>query len=344
MRAHSPGGRSRGGRVSAVVRRPWTLPAAASCVGQRLGDRPARRRRRVPRRGHPAGRGRRRSHPGRVPPRAPPAGALRPRSGPGDRRRRDPGPAQPAHVGRRRVARPSGGYASTMVRHPVHRQRWACSARSTAAVAPAPTPFARRPSRRTMMPGVQKPHWLAPVAQKASAQRARTCVGQARRWSSPIARPPGAAGSRTRPGRPRRPARCNSRTGPGGCTRPWPTDGEMITQRIEQGPAVVGDLDLPTVDADTLHDRARRTGPRGDGSRGTPGRIGSPPMQPTPHATAQPTNRPARRRRRWPAPASWPRAARLEVGHHGGHRHRPHPGRRVRRRCRPSSTRPTPTW
>ena len=34
-----------------------------------------------------------------------------------------------------------------------------------------------------MMPGVQKPHWLAPVAQNASAHAARDLVGQAvERW------------------------------------------------------------------------------------------------------------------------------------------------------------------
>ena len=29
-----------------------------------------------------------------------------------------------------------------------------------------------------MMPGVQKPHWLAPVAQNASAQAARSLRGE----------------------------------------------------------------------------------------------------------------------------------------------------------------------
>ncbi len=36
---------------------------------------------------------------------------------------------------------------------------------------PGRRPCARAPSRRSTIPGVQKPHWLAPVAQKASAQR-----------------------------------------------------------------------------------------------------------------------------------------------------------------------------
>ena len=60
------------------------------------------------------------------------------------------------------------------------RPRRSCATRCTGTGGPAaparrrrgrrpPTPLARRPSSRTMMPGVQNPHWLAPVATNASA-------------------------------------------------------------------------------------------------------------------------------------------------------------------------------
>ena len=67
------------------------------------------------------------------------------------------------------AARRSATAASWIVRQPVQRQRWAARARSTATSSPRSTPLRRAPSSRTMMPGVQKPHWLAPAAQKASA-------------------------------------------------------------------------------------------------------------------------------------------------------------------------------
>ena len=64
--------------------------------------------------------------------------------------------------------------ASTIVCQPVHRQRWASrrsvDRRRRRGVEPCDS--------RTMIPGVQKPHWLAPAAQKA-ARPTRSVVGQA---------------------------------------------------------------------------------------------------------------------------------------------------------------------
>ena len=53
-----------------------------------------------------------------------------------------------------------------IVCHPVQRQRWASSAWSHGTGVPGSAP-----ASRTMIPGVQNPHWLAPAAQKASAHR-----------------------------------------------------------------------------------------------------------------------------------------------------------------------------
>ena len=73
---------------------------------------------------------------------------------------------------------PSASHAaSTIDCQPVQRHRWARRAASTSwrDGSPAP-PRSPRAARRITMPGVQKPHWLAPRATKASAQRSR-CSG-----------------------------------------------------------------------------------------------------------------------------------------------------------------------
>ena len=79
----------------------------------------------------------------------------------------------------------------------------------------------RSAARRTMIPGVQNPHWLAPWRANASAHRVRLLHPVERR--RPTARRPGAPASRTTPAGDRRRARCSTRTGPAGCTRPWAT-------------------------------------------------------------------------------------------------------------------------
>ena len=56
---------------------------------------------------------------------------------------------------------PAGAAAEVGLQRPLHR-------RVVVGVGGA---LARRASRRTTIPGVQKPHWLPPVAQSASAQR-----------------------------------------------------------------------------------------------------------------------------------------------------------------------------
>ena len=60
--------------------------------------------------------------------------------------------------------------ASTMDCHPVQRHRWANKADSTAWRVGGRSPFSSA-AKRSRMPGVQNPHWLAPVATKASTQR-----------------------------------------------------------------------------------------------------------------------------------------------------------------------------
>ena len=57
---------------------------------------------------------------------------------------------------------------------PVQRQRWAARARAAAPRSSWSAPLASRPAKRQMIPGVQNPHWLPPVAEKARAQPSRT--------------------------------------------------------------------------------------------------------------------------------------------------------------------------
>ena len=56
-----------------------------------------------------------------------------------------------------------------MVCQPVQRHR--CARRAWSIAAAVSGAFAAAPARRTMIPGVQKPHWLAPQAVNARAQR-----------------------------------------------------------------------------------------------------------------------------------------------------------------------------
>ena len=79
----------------------------------------------------------------------------------------------------------------------------------------------RRGARRTMIPGVQKPHWLAPAATKASAH-GRT-VGQAFQRVTGRPADPARPASRRRPAGRRRREPCSSRIGPAGCSRPSPS-------------------------------------------------------------------------------------------------------------------------
>ena len=84
--------------------------------------------------------------------------------------------------------------ASKIVRQPVQRQRWASSARPTVA-----SSWRSSALNRMMIPGVQKPHWLAPVAVKASdPSRTRRGIEAFERRHVASREPPRLA-SRTRP-------------------------------------------------------------------------------------------------------------------------------------------------
>ena len=165
-----------------MLLRPWTRP------------RPARRRARTGRGGHrhragpvrPAGRCPRRSRRRRGPRRDPRTGRPAPRPGPARTRRarrpaarRSPrrAPRRSPVAGRPRRERHRPPRRSTASRCSGTGGR--ASAASTSrrdGGAPAP-PVSSSAARRITMPGVQKPHWLAPWATKAQAQRSRSAVG-----------------------------------------------------------------------------------------------------------------------------------------------------------------------
>ena len=184
--AQSPSGRSSGGVASTVVRRPCTLPATArASASVSPTAQPPR----------PSGTATSASA-GAVSSAKPPCPSAT--SGPttcgpaalegGARRALPPGHGEPAWS-----SPVATSQASRIVRQPVHRQRWASSACSTASWSPGCGALGPGPSSRQMIPGVQKPHWLAPVAQNASAQRPARRAGARRGWS-PIVRPRAATG------------------------------------------------------------------------------------------------------------------------------------------------------
>ena len=219
--------------ASTVVRRPCTLPAARPRLGERLAHRPAARAvghrdQRVGRRGVVGEAALAERH----------AGADRAAGPPLERR---PGRAA-ASRSRSAIGAPgrARSHASRIVRQPVQRHRWASSACSTAAWS-APGPWRAGPRAGTTMPGVQNPHWLAPVAQNASAHAVAAVGGEPVDGRDRAARPPAAPGSRRRPGAARRPAPCSSRTGPAGCTRPSATGAPSRSRSTSSSDdAVVG--------------------------------------------------------------------------------------------------------
>ena len=175
-------GSGSGGRSSAVVRRPCTLPRERPGLEQRLADHPreagglARRRRRCRgvRARRPARRGapcRRRTPRRRAGPLAPRVAATRPRA-------RLAVPRRPVG-GARRGAPGSGATPAASVDRLVH----GAPARAPAEVrGERPVEVHRARSRscassaaaRTTMPGVQNPHCEPPVATNASASCSRT--------------------------------------------------------------------------------------------------------------------------------------------------------------------------
>ena len=79
-------------------------------------------------------------------------------------------------AGSRSAASTDGGAAalaaaSRMVCQPVQRQRCAARALSTVVRSDRSAPRRSRPTNRQTMPGVQKPHWVAPQARNASDHR-----------------------------------------------------------------------------------------------------------------------------------------------------------------------------
>ena len=179
----SPGSRARPTSCAACAPTPRPAARAATAAGRwsagpapcrpRLGPRSASRRpptppcdANAPRPARRAARCRRRSRPGRArPPRRRPA-ARGPRSSPAAPRRRpigDPGVRRGSAAPDRR-APPRGWSASR------------CTGRGGPGAPGRPPPRsagprALAPASRTMIPGVQNPHWLAPAAVNASAHR-----------------------------------------------------------------------------------------------------------------------------------------------------------------------------
>ena len=148
-------------------------------LGQRLADVPLPVGAAQQRPAHPRAPCRRRTRPCRVPRGRRPTGRSRP-------------PTAPARstcpVGCRGIGRdPKDSTVSTMVRHPVHRHRWAARARCTASTDVRSSIAATR----TMIPGVQNPHCDAPLAVNASAHATASGSPSTVVTSRPATRPTG---------------------------------------------------------------------------------------------------------------------------------------------------------
>ncbi len=152
-------------RPDATAARCCCGPGPAGPGPRRAQARRERRRRRPAGPGRPPAPSRRRSHRRRGPRRRPSSGRPGPRPGPATR----PAPGCVRRLPARSMARVdaerAAPAASTIDCHPVQRQRWASRADSTSRrVGRAPRRPASSAARRMTMPGVQKPHWLAPRA------------------------------------------------------------------------------------------------------------------------------------------------------------------------------------
>ena len=223
------------GSVERAARRRRWCAGPAPCR-PRPGPRPASRR-------PPSRRRRRAPPPARRPARCRRRSRRAPRATSGaDPLRRAALDARPAGRGvevaraRRRRRAVATSHASRIVRQPVQRQRWASSARSTAAVVAGRAPLAR---------SAGEPHDDARRAEPALAGAGGAeRVGPARRASSSgrpstvvIDRPATRRAGRDAgdPGLRRRPAPCSTRTGPAGCSRPWPSAApRSVAQHLEQ--------------------------------------------------------------------------------------------------------------
>ena len=217
-RVPEPGGASRGGTESTVVRRPWTFPTSwrTSWSVSATTHRPDRSGTAT------------RAPAGAASAAKPPCPSATPLPTACTDR-----PSMVALSAARSVRRggsslPNASHASITVCHPVHRQRCAASDLVTRSVSVVSAE--RSPENLMMIPGVQNPHWLPPVRVNASGP-----IWSSRRASRPSGSsrsglPRAGRVSRTRPWAARRPARCNSRTVPVDCSRPWvrspPTDHE----------------------------------------------------------------------------------------------------------------------
>ena len=164
--AHSPSGTSSGHPSATVDRRPCVLPDAARAAAT------------VGPTAHPEELGTATSaSPGAVSSANPPAPAAT--SAPTRWGTPPSIPARLAASARDRLSGvsplPTSAQASKIVRHPVHRQRWASSARPT--TVSFPRSEAASEATRMMIPGVQNPHWLAPVAVNAFVHSSRIGSG-----------------------------------------------------------------------------------------------------------------------------------------------------------------------
>ena len=98
-----------------------------------------------------------------------------------------------------------------------------------------------------MMPGVQKPHWLAPVAVKAAAQVVSLVLGQAVERRDLTSADPAGRGHAADPRRAVHEHRATTALALGAAAVLGRPQAEAVPEDLEERRAVVGYLDLATV-------------------------------------------------------------------------------------------------
>ena len=245
MRAQSPAGTSTGWPSGRPLRRPWTLASP-----RRAAPRPPATERCPP--SHSAT-----NDPGGAVSLANPASPRTTagpevwNAGPSTWARQAASSGSRSVVDRPGVPAATAPAASTIVCQPVQRHRWAAE---RAAYGPA----SRCPAAASRMtiPGVQNPHWLAPAATNASAQRVPDRGIDSLEGGDV---PPGDPASRRDardPGAPVDPDRAAAALPLGAAAVLDRDAAEVVAQHVEERAVLVGELDLGSVQAEP-EDRGR---------------------------------------------------------------------------------------
>ncbi len=107
-----------------------------------------------------------------------------------------------------------------------------------------------RAASRITIPGVQKPHWLPPVATRAAAHRSRSASGRPSRVVMCASLEPPDRRDTGHPGGAVHPDRAAPALALGAAAVLYRAESELLTEDIEKRRSVVGHLDIGAVDTE----------------------------------------------------------------------------------------------